>query len=86
MDAPYVDLAGVYAVGFSTVVSSHSQTWTTMSSHHKNRESKAETFKLRPSSFLFSYCCSYTNIHQFRLFMTLLIDTGNFCKSGQFRL
>ena len=42
MDAPYVDLAGVYAVGFSTVVSSHSQTWTTLSSQHKNRESTAE--------------------------------------------
>ena len=41
MDGPYEDLAGVYAVEVSTVVSSHSQTWTTMSSQHKNRESTA---------------------------------------------
>ena len=41
MDGPYEDLADVYALGFSTVVSSHSQTWTTLSSQHKNRESTA---------------------------------------------
>ena len=51
MDAPYEDLAGVYALGVSTVVSSHSQTWTTLSSQHKNRESTAEIAMARISDF-----------------------------------